>query len=56
MNVETQQNQIEINSMRIPSQQIQKFLLEVLNNSSFPGSMVEFVAEVKNMVSTAKTN
>ena len=37
----------------LPNADVQKFLFEVLNQTNFPGSMVEFVADVKRQIADA---
>ena len=39
--------------MKVSDEKVAKFLLEVLNQSSFPGHMVEFVAAVKAELAAA---
>lgn len=40
-------------SVVLPNADVQKFLFEVLNQTNFPGSMVEFVADVKRQIADA---
>lgn len=37
----------------LPNADVQKFLFDVLNQTNFPGSMVEFVADVKRQIAGA---
>lgn len=37
----------------LPSKEIQKFLFDVINQTNFPGNMVEFVSDVKQQISRA---
>ena len=37
----------------LPNAEVQKFLFDVLNQTNFPGSMVEFVADVKRQIAGA---
>ena len=38
----------------LPSQTIQKFLLDLISQSNFPGNMSEFVSHVKSTIGTAQ--
>lgn len=40
-------------SVVLPNADVQKFLFDVLNQTNFPGSMVEFVADVKRQIAGA---
>lgn len=37
----------------LPSHEVQQFLFDVLNKTSFPGSMAEFVVSVKGQIANA---
>ena len=43
-----------INTTMLPSPDMQKFLLELIAQSNFPGSMSEFVSSVKYSIANAK--
>lgn len=40
----------------LPSAEMQKFLLELIAQANFPGSMAEFVSGVKAILAQAKIN
>lgn len=37
----------------LPNENVQKFLLEVIDQTNFPGKMSEFVSHVKDVLSKA---
>jgi hypothetical protein len=37
----------------LPHKEVQQFLLELVDQSNFPGKLVEFVASVKNVLKNA---
>ena len=37
----------------LPNETVQKFLLEVIDQTNFPGKMSEFVSQVKDVLSKA---
>lgn len=41
--------------MIVSNENVKKFLLDVINQTNFPGAIAEFVQSVKFEVSTAKT-
>ena len=38
----------------LPTTDVQKFLLEVIDQTNFPGKMAEFVAQVKALLTNAE--
>lgn len=38
----------------LPNQAMQQFLIELMDQSNFPGKMVEFVSSVKDVIKSAK--
>jgi hypothetical protein len=38
----------------LPHKEVQQFLLELVDQSNFPGKLVEFVASVKNVLKNAQ--
>lgn len=48
----TESNSVEHNCV-LPHQDVQKFLLDVIEQSNFPGRLVEFVSGVKELLKTA---
>ena len=38
----------------LPHEDVQKFLLEVIDQTNFPGKMAEFVAQVKALLASAE--
>lgn len=42
--------------MEVSSEQVKRFLLELIDTSTFPGKIAEFVAMVKKEVQSATVN
>jgi hypothetical protein len=38
----------------LPHEDVQKFLLEIIDQTNFPGKMAEFVAQVKALLTNAE--